>query len=312
MKEKDKTVAVLFSSGIDSLACLVWACLHFRKENIIPVYVDLGHRYAAKEIAAARALLNEFSIASFDGPTVELSESPIQLRVINATDIYYDSAHFVSYLPFRNQLLLDIAVVGCQPDIVVYGALTGQASTDKTKRFINSLQRVYDIQHHKDGYDATKKVSVIAPFIEMTKTEVIRWMYEQDENEYVFKDFSRALSMTVGCYSASDEECGVCNACINRWIAFYNSNGYEVNLNKLEIPISQTLLFSAPNALLLDLENWIKGKKRSSVKWNGLSISRWFRLRRTLYEKYSALDKYCKEQYRVSLLQYCWNEWRTK
>ena len=179
---------VLFSGGIDSLAALVWSIKQYGKENTTTLYVNLGHRYAQKEIKAATEITKRL------GVNFEIVET-----------------HFVgkkekedAHIPWRNLFLILTACYYLPDeggDIIIQNVQVGETSIgDRTLWFNQSVEKLLSKVENKD-------VRVIAPFANYTKGQIVRWLLDNG----IGKDI---LKLTVGCFSSEDGECGACPACL--------------------------------------------------------------------------------------------------
>ena len=189
-----RKAVVLFSGGIDSLSSLIWAMKQYRKENVTALYVDLGHRYAQKELKAAREITKRL------GVNFEVVE-----------------AHFVGKkekedapIPWRNLFLILTACYFLPDeggDIIIQNVQVGETSIgDRTPEFNRATQELL-------SWIEGKRVKVIAPFADYTKGQIVRWLLD------VGKVDLELIKLTVGCFSEEDGRCGKCPACFRLWIA---------------------------------------------------------------------------------------------
>src|SRR4051812_16895884 len=86
---------VLFSSGIDSLACLQWARLHFR--SVVGLYVNLHTKYSQEEMQRSMELCAQLNVQF----------SLAQLPLLGE----FESKDGFGHIPMRNIFLLECAAL---------------------------------------------------------------------------------------------------------------------------------------------------------------------------------------------------------
>ena len=181
----------LFSGGLDSY--ILWHLLD-RPEA---VYVRYGHKYEQKELDTIGALQDiepDLRVTILVGPRIGSMEEPD------------------GHVPHRNLLLVSTAVAMLDPEIVYLGALRGEASRDKSHRFLRKATRLLSFSE--------KPVKVLSPSKRFTKTSLVAKFKKQ------FPEKIERLSMTRSCYADTDLPCGQCVACYKRWVAMTN-NGID-------------------------------------------------------------------------------------
>lgn len=196
---------VLFSGGLDSLACYHWAKNNINHIGILALYVDLGMPYNITEIAVANDIALQLKIVF----------KVIPMKFMEA---FSDKA---CHVPFRNLFLLETAAL--YGDNILFGMLQGELSEDKGYPFVRQMQKLLDSQTKGNLYHPDHRVIIQAPFGKSTKTEVVSYLREQGVS-------SVGLSQTVGCMNGN--VCGQCPPCFNRWIAFENNGLYSVDKYK--------------------------------------------------------------------------------
>jgi 7-cyano-7-deazaguanine synthase in queuosine biosynthesis len=121
------------------------------------------------------------------------------------------------HIPHRNLLLIGTAVAALQPAVVYLGALRGETSRDKSRRFMRQISKLLSFSE--------QPVQVRSPSKRLTKTQLVARFIK------LFPDLVERLQVTRSCYADSDLPCGRCLACFRRWVAMSN-NGicerYEV------------------------------------------------------------------------------------
>lgn len=179
----------LFSGGMDSL------CLWLLCGQPTPVYVKVGAPYEAAELLVLGRLMHQlegFDPVILDGP-------PIALRPDPGT----------GHIPHRNLVLIVTAAAALDPDVIITGALLGEASPDKSASF-----------HRRAGHALTaserRPVRVVAPAHRWTKTGLLARTLAR------FPAHAAAIATTRSCYVPSGPPCDRCPACFRRAVAEYH------------------------------------------------------------------------------------------
>lgn len=174
---------VLFSGGLDSLACLVWAKDTF--PHVMALFVDYSGRYQQREFLAAQQLCHKLHV-------------PLITRKIKLVPEEEDG-----HLPLRNLFLLQLA--SYHADDIVFGALKNEGSPDKTVGFLKKFQKMLREQHHG------REILIHTPCINQTKRDILFDLY--------LLGYHQEINLTLGCLSVNNN-CGRCYSCYNRWVAF--------------------------------------------------------------------------------------------
>jgi len=184
-------VVVLLSGGLDSLSALLWAIEQYGKNNVTPLYVDLGHRYVHKEIEAVKKITNYLNLdwklakAKFVG------------------NLEREDGH----IPYRNLFLILTAVYHL-PDggvVVIQNTQTGEeAISDRRLEFNQEVETLLNKLE-------SRQIEIICPFPHFTKGQIVKWLASR-----VPKDL---IKETIGCFSPIGKNCGRCSACFRRWIS---------------------------------------------------------------------------------------------
>jgi 7-cyano-7-deazaguanine synthase in queuosine biosynthesis len=208
---------------MDSWINLCWVRSHGR-DRFHPVkalYVDFGHRYAAKEKDAVTALLSYFRKEEVELITKEMHW---------LGEEFEDNTAFI---PLRNLYLIQIA--SHYADNIVFGMLHGEQPPDKNPRFVARMERELNEQYAKSVYQEGRHVNIITPFRNKTKSEMVAWYLSHTwpddwrvmpEPEGV-KLARKHLFQTVGCFESGGGRCGICSSCFNRWVALTNNGLIE-------------------------------------------------------------------------------------
>ena len=185
---------LLFSGGLDSY--IAYHYLHRPKT----LYINLGHRYAAHEIATVRKLI----------PDTIIDDR------LNLADWEKKDAN----IPMRNAFLVMIASY-YDEDVSLVVQKGEMNIPDRSVHFFNNFGNWLSTL-------SGKTVTLSTPFSALTKTQMVEWYIKNDGDPDV-------LISTRSCYSPGDNPCGDCAACFRRWVAFIN-NGitekYENDITK--------------------------------------------------------------------------------
>lgn len=189
---------LLLSGGLDS-ACLFW---HLLSQGIAfrCMWIDYGQRNAEQEQESAEKLChtNGVKLIKLRVPTVFEGVSSTILKDCNAEGHTVTTAE----LPNRNAVLISIAAAHCtEPTTILVAAhRTPAPYADCTPQFYTRMSKAI-------SYSTNGKVDVEAPFIRLTKFNVVKKGWDAGMSK-------EALESTVSCYDGTN--CGKCPACISR------------------------------------------------------------------------------------------------
>jgi 7-cyano-7-deazaguanine synthase len=213
----------LMSSGLDSVAALAIAAESL--EIDMAITFDYGQRAGQREIEYSRKVCEYFgiehkiikldwlgeithtSLVNRNDEVPSLSFEDIDETAPSA--ITENSAKAV-WVPNRNGVMLNIAGSfaesrGC--DYIVVGFNGEEAGTFPD----NSLDYVKAMDHAL-SYSTQNEVKVMAPLIEMGKTEIVKRALEA----------KAPLEFSWSCYHGGEIPCGECESCVRRARAFKN------------------------------------------------------------------------------------------
>lgn len=217
---------VLFSGGVDSTTCLGMAIDRYGKENVIALSVFYGQKHD-KEIEASNKIAEYYGVEHLSLDLTKIFEySDCSLLSHSDQDIpeesyaeqlkKTDGKPVSTYVPFRNGLFLSSAAsiaISKECGIILYGAhaddAAGNAYPDCSSAFNNAINDAIYI-------GSGNQVKVEAPFVNMTKAEVVK----------IGLELKVPYELTWSCYEGKDKPCGVCGTCIDRQEAF-RLNGVE-------------------------------------------------------------------------------------
>ena len=203
----------LLSGGMDSSTLAYVA--KSRGYTILALHLNYGQRTQRKEQKCAKKIASLLNAEAF----VELNldyftkfgASSLTDDAIAVEEFDQERAHIPNtYVPFRNANLLSIATSFAESrgaDAIFIGvqSLDYSGYPDCRPQFIEAFQHVIDL-----GTKDTTKITLFAPFINMTKTNILQEgirlgvPYEQ----------------TWSCYRNEEKACGSCGSCHFRKEAF--------------------------------------------------------------------------------------------
>ncbi len=211
---------VLFSGGVDSSTCLGLAVQKYGAHNILALSVFYGQKHqkemdAAKKIAAYYGVsfkTLDLSLIFADSDCSLISGSSQEIpKQSYAQQLSQTNGKPVStYVPFRNGLFIasaaSIAIAhGCE--MIYYGAhsddAAGNAYPDCSDAFNEAINRAVYL-------GSGKQLKVIAPFVNMTKTQIVK----------IGLEIAVPYELTWSCYEGNDRPCGICGTCRDRAKAF--------------------------------------------------------------------------------------------
>lgn len=198
---------VVHSGGLDSTVLLYEMLSSF---NVVSIGVDYGQRHV-RELDMAQRVCDEEGIERI---TVELGAlgftASSQTNVtVDVPEGHYSADNMkTTIVPNRNMILLAIVAgvaVDRQIPVIAYGAHAGDHAVylDCRQEFVDAMQLALDAANDY-------KVRLFAPFIQMSKTDIVRRGY----NNCV------PFEMTWSCYKGGDQACGRCGTCVERLEAF--------------------------------------------------------------------------------------------
>ena len=209
VNQQTRKAVVLFSGGIDSTTALYWA--RRRYDEVAALSFDYGQRHRV-ELTLARRLARRLRLprhvlkidlrpiggSALTDPSVALP----RLAVVESTAPVVP----VTYVPFRNGIFLALAAAWAEAhgfdDIVCgFNTIDSPAYPDTRASFVGAMQRAID-----SGTAAAsrgRRIRVIAPFIRLKKSEIIR----------LGLSLGADYSFSISCYAGKEVPCGRCSSC---------------------------------------------------------------------------------------------------
>jgi 7-cyano-7-deazaguanine synthase len=203
---------VLFSGGIDSTTALYWS-LH-RDRQPTALTFDYGQKHAV-EIRAAQRIAEILEIP--------LSICRVDLEQIGGSALTDPSVPFpqfehvsqiqkgipLTYVPFRNGIFLSLAAAWAETrnitEIVCgFNVIDSPNYPDTRRPFVEAMAKA--INSGTGAGMRGKKIRILAPFLNMKKSEIIK------EGLALGADYSYSIS----CYRGSEIPCLKCSSCLLR------------------------------------------------------------------------------------------------
>lgn len=198
---------VLFSGGLDSTT-LLWSL----RPAVKALLVDYGQRhrrelYRAENICKTYEI--EYSTAKLEGINHLLRKGSQSGPEDPPEGHYSELSMKTTIVPNRNSIMLAVACgwaisTGCTD---VYFAAHGGDHTiypDCRKEFVDSFNQTMKLAN------AWEEINVKAPFLEMTKAEIVTFGTLQNV----------PYQLTYSCYVGGNAHCGRCGTCVERKEAF--------------------------------------------------------------------------------------------
>lgn len=217
-----KKAVVLVSGGLDSSTVL--AMLDKQGFEIYAMSFNYAQNHVV-EIEKIQQFIKKYNVKEHRVVKLDLSAFRSAL-VSNDIDVpkYSDSSELgedipVTYVPARNTILLSYALgyaetIGAS-DIFLGTHMTDSANyPDCRAEYLESFEQMANLAT-KAGVEG-QKISIIAPLIKMSKTEIVTTGLE------LGVDYAN----TISCYDPTKDgkSCGKCHACLVRLDAFKNNN----------------------------------------------------------------------------------------
>ena len=225
MEMTNKNAVVLLSGGLDSLVSI--ADVKKKCDNILALTFDYGQKAFEKEYDSSSKIAKFYNIKhevikldwlnKISGSTLNTKEEIPKLEKTDLNDIdkTKQSARSV-WVPNRNALFVNIAACYCESlsyNYIVLGANKEEGATfkDNTQNFVDAINLSL-----KNSLNT--KVELIAPLINMTKTEIVKYGIELGiPFEYIHS-----------CYISSDKNCSKCESCIRLRRALEQNGRHDI------------------------------------------------------------------------------------
>ena len=211
----EQRAVILASGGMDSATAA--AVAQDAGYELYMLHTSYGQQTESKEYECAQAQAEAFDAADFLHLTTDhlskIGASSLTDDEMDVEEADLESDEIPStYVPFRNANLLSMATSYAEAndcEAVFIGAHSEDFSgyPDCRPEFFEAFQQVVDV-----GTKPETEISVEAPFVELSKTDIAERGLELDV----------PYEHTWSCYREEVPACGTCDACAFRLQAFQN------------------------------------------------------------------------------------------
>lgn len=226
----------LLSSGLDSVAALAMAAESLEIEMAITF--DYGQRAVQRETEYSRKVCEYFGIGhrviSLDW-LAEITHTSLvnrdeEIPALSVEDIdeaapanITENSAKAVWVPNRNGVMLNIAgsfAESKECNYIVVGFNGEEAGTfpDNSFDYVKAMDCAF-------SYSTQNGVQVLAPLIELGKTEIVKRALEA----------KAPLEYSWSCYHGGELPCGECESCVRRTRAFKNAGVKDPLLERLGI-----------------------------------------------------------------------------
>jgi 7-cyano-7-deazaguanine synthase len=203
----------LLSGGMDSSTLAYLA--KSRGYEILALHLNYGQRTERKELLCAKKIASLLKAKAFVEINLDyfarFGMSSLTDEKMRVEEYDPDREQIpTTYVPFRNANLLSIATSFAEAqgaDAIFIGvqSLDYSGYPDCRPQFIEAFQKVIDL-----GTKDTTKITLFAPFISMTKTDILKEGLK----------LGVPYEHTWSCYRNEAKACGTCGSCHFRREAF--------------------------------------------------------------------------------------------
>jgi 7-cyano-7-deazaguanine synthase len=212
---KKSLAVVLLSGGMDSLTAAGMA----RREGLDLAFIhfNYGQRTEEAELRSFGRIADHFGVPRERRLVVHtnfftlVGGSALTDRRLAVPGADLDSRRIpVTYVPFRNAVLLSMAVGWAEilgAEAVYYGAVSQDSSgyPDCRPEFVDAMQALVGAGTRPDT-----RIRVSAPLVNMSKAEIVK----------AASEMGLPLMLTWSCYQRNDRACGTCDSCALRLRGF--------------------------------------------------------------------------------------------
>jgi 7-cyano-7-deazaguanine synthase len=193
----------------------VTAALAARTHDLAFLHLDYGQRTERREARAFREIAAHYQVSRLLTVPIEhlrviggssLTDPAVPVAAANLTSPVIPT----SYVPFRNALMLSVAVSWAEvirADALFVGAVEEDSSgyPDCRKEFFEAFNAVI-----RTGTRPGSGIHIVTPVIGMSKEEIVKTGVR----------LGAPLHLTWSCYQREDVACGVCDSCALRLRGF--------------------------------------------------------------------------------------------
>jgi len=214
-----KKALVLLSGGVDSTTLAHYVKKILNRE-LFAISFIYGQRHS-KELEFAKYQANLLNVIEHKIIDISFLKELESSALINKNlDIpTWEQAQKempITYVPFRNLIFLSIALSYAEDNGIdeVYYAAQRQdyiGYWDCREEFVQNLNKLIEL-------NPKTKIKVLAPFINLRKSEVIK----------IGLELGIEYNKTWSCYKGEEEPCGICPSCTDRKRAFEEVGIYDI------------------------------------------------------------------------------------
>jgi 7-cyano-7-deazaguanine synthase len=207
------SVAVSFSGGLDSTVLLTRAAREHGPDNVRAVSFDYGQRHGSSELAAGQRVCDALGVArhlvDLSSLASHLPGSALTDQSVEVPDGHYaEPVMALTVVPNRNLIMLSVAagIALAHGDGEVWAGMHAgdhPVYPDCRPEFVDAADAA--IRLGTGG-----KVGLRAPFVHMSKTDIVR----------IGADLDAPLGLSWSCYRGGPVACGACSTDFERREAF--------------------------------------------------------------------------------------------
>ncbi len=200
---------VAFSGGLDSATLLYWAA---KRYDVTALTFDYGSKHNKQEYAAAKELVRRLDVPHIFVPLPFVNEFFNSDLLKSGGEIpeghYEDSSMRTTVVPFRNGIMLSIAVgiaESMKTKTVLYAAHAGdhEIYPDCRPSFLAAMSEAARVGTYIN-------VQIEDPFVHLNKKDIVLTGHE----------LGVPFEITYSCYKGGELHCGKCGTCVERREAF--------------------------------------------------------------------------------------------
>ena len=206
-----KDSVIIVSGGMDSTTLLY----DRRDEIALAISFDYGSNHNAREIAYAEMHCKRLGIEHITIP-LDFMHKYFRSSLLEGADAipeghYADENMTSTVVPFRNGIMLAIACGiaesnGLKKVMIANHAGDHAIYPDCRTEFINAMSEAM-------GLGTYEGISVVAPYSDITKTDIARHG----------KEIGLNYAETWSCYKGGEKHCGKCGTCVERKEALHDA-----------------------------------------------------------------------------------------
>ncbi len=212
---------VLLSGGMDSLVCAALAAT--KHKHLAFLHLNYGQKTSVKELECFESIANHYQIAASSRKIIQMDflkqigGSSLTDESINVKD--YDGDDSIipsSYVPFRNSIILSLAVswaesLGAKELYIGSNFEDSPGYPDCRPEYYTAFNELVRLGT-RDG-----DIHVQTPVIHMKKSDIVK----------LGQSLKAPFEKSWSCYSRVDKACGVCDSCTLRLRGFKEAQSVD-------------------------------------------------------------------------------------